>query len=205
MRTALGLAPGGKHYDDSKTASWYRLPWESAAKSAVWKQSKMTEFLQAVLRVHSITAPDGHEYNYHSLRHGSATDAHAINVPERRMRTMGNWSGGTSKAGTDAIDGYIDELAPATTASYRFFGWLLPAHQQRDVTPFAYNDLRTSGNSSTSSSAGLASLSSSDTIAHSSSSMAALTTARRVLRATLSDVSRSPPGLATVSRLAPAE
>ena len=120
-----------------------------------------------------------------------------------RTRTMGNWIGGTSKAGADAIDGYIDELAPATAASYRFFGWLLPAHQQLDATPFAYHDLRTSGNSSTSSSAGLASLLPPDPTARSSTSMAALTSARRGLRATLSDASRSPLGLTVTSRTPP--
>ena len=142
MRGQLGLHAGGAHYDDTNTASLYRLPWESAHKSSAWPQAKMTEFLLDALQPHGIVAPGGMAYNYHSLRHGAATDAHAINVPERRMRTMGNWSAGTSKGGADAIDWYIDELAPATAASYRFFGWLLPAHQRTSASPFSWNDLK---------------------------------------------------------------
>ena len=84
MREALGLHAGGKHHDDSGLSSLYRLPWESASKSAAWPQSMMTTFLLCSLGAHGITAPDGHEYTYHSIRHGSATDAHSIGVPERK-------------------------------------------------------------------------------------------------------------------------
>ena len=127
LRNALGLLTGGAAYDDTGMSSLWRLPWERASTSATWKQSKMTDFLNLSLTYAGITAPDGYKYTYHSLRHGSATAAHAIYVPERRIRTMGNWSGGTSKGGQDAIDGYIDELKPATAADYRCFGWLAPA------------------------------------------------------------------------------
>ena len=78
-----------------------------------------------------------------SLRHGFATDAHAIGVPERRMRTMGNWAAGTSKGGTDVIDGYIDELAPATAASWRFFGWLVTPSSATSASPFSCHNKNT--------------------------------------------------------------
>ena len=96
--------------------SVYRLPWDSAAKFTV---AKMNQFMTVAFGAAGVAAPPGFKYTWHMLRHGSASAAAALGVPERSIKDFGNWA-----RKSDAYETYLHTV-PATHSGRRFFGWML--------------------------------------------------------------------------------
>ena len=63
----------------------------------------------------------GTRWSKKSIRSGAATSALAINVPLPRIMRWGIWKS------LQAVEAYLDPLAPADDAALRFFGHLLHA------------------------------------------------------------------------------
>lgn len=84
------------------------------------KNDQTAWLLQALERV-GATPPPGFKWTSHSLRHGAATSAAAINVPLEKIRHCGGWA-----ARSSAVLKYIDPTALPDSACYFFFGWLTP-------------------------------------------------------------------------------
>ena len=106
-----------EHPELAAADSIYRLPWDAKKKFGT---ATMNSFMEASFRSAGVQAPAGFKYTWHMLRHGSASAAAALGVPERRIKDFGNWA-----RKSDAYERYIHTV-PATTSGQRFFGWMLP-------------------------------------------------------------------------------
>ena len=106
-----------EHPELAVADSIYRLPWDAKKKFGT---ATMNSFMEASFRSAGVQAPAGFKYTWHMLRHGSASAAAALGVPERRIKDFGNWA-----RKSDAYERYIHTV-PATTSGQRFFGWMLP-------------------------------------------------------------------------------
>ena len=106
-----------EHPELAAADSIYRLPWDAKKKFGT---ATMNSFMEASFRSAGVQAPAGFKYTWHMLRHGSASAAAALGVPERRIKDFGNWA-----RKSDAYERYIHTV-PTTTSGQRFFGWMLP-------------------------------------------------------------------------------
>jgi len=105
--------------------SYYVLPSEMRRAGlgvCAFASSQIDSWLTFILGHLGVTPPEGETWSGHSLRKGAASSSSAIGVSINRICFMGGWSI-HGKTYTD----YIDPTCPACRASYRFFGWLLPA------------------------------------------------------------------------------
>ena len=105
--------------------SYYVLPSETqhAGRGVrAFASSQIDTWLTFILGHLGVAPPEGETWSGHSLRKGAASASSAIGVSINRICYMGGWSI-HGKTYTD----YIDPTCPACRASYRFFGWLLPA------------------------------------------------------------------------------
>jgi len=104
---------------------YYVLPSETqhAGRGVrAFASSQIDTWLTFILGHLGVAPPEGETWSGHSLRKGAASASSAIGVSINRICYMGGWSI-HGKTYTD----YIDPTCPACRASYRFFGWLLPA------------------------------------------------------------------------------
>ena len=76
-----------------------------------------------------IAPPPGFSYLSHSLRHGMASAAAAIEVAFHKIRHLGGWA-----AGSTVINDYIDPNVLADRGAYEFFGFLLGVNQRNMAT-----------------------------------------------------------------------
>jgi hypothetical protein len=91
---------------DRNTNSW------SSAVQGAW----LAEALAAV----RIEAPENFTYTAYSLRHGAASAAAAIGVPDPKLNYIGGWARGSNVPRTT----YINPTCPATSAGREFFGFM---------------------------------------------------------------------------------
>lgn len=89
---------------------FYTLPGESDPGART-----VSGWFRPLLR--ALPSPPVEHFDHHGLRGGGATACYALEVPERRIRSWGDWRSG-------AMWSYIDVYRVPTEFDYRLFGWM---------------------------------------------------------------------------------